>query len=85
MIPMRMEEECLECHRETLVPVGGLRGARSGFHRPEHLLVGAGTHLAHDPVLASGHLAGGLATLYAYWSFLRRRAAEHVSAGRGAP
>ncbi len=26
MIPMRMEEECLECHRETLVPVGGLRG-----------------------------------------------------------
>jgi PAS domain S-box-containing protein len=26
MIPMRMEEECLECHRDTLVPVGGLRG-----------------------------------------------------------
>ncbi|THF61004.1 response regulator [Pseudothauera rhizosphaerae] len=29
MIPMRMEEECLECHRDTLVPVGGLRGAAS--------------------------------------------------------
>lgn len=27
MIPMRMEEECLSCHRDTLVPVGGLRGA----------------------------------------------------------
>lgn len=26
MIPMKMEQECLECHRETLVPVGGLRG-----------------------------------------------------------
>ncbi len=26
MIPMRMEKECLECHRDTLVPVGGLRG-----------------------------------------------------------
>jgi len=26
MIPMKMEEECLECHRDTLVPVGGLRG-----------------------------------------------------------
>ncbi|GAB4169562.1 MAG: hypothetical protein Fur0039_08460 [Rhodocyclaceae bacterium] len=29
MIPMRMEKECLECHRDTLVPVGGLRGAAS--------------------------------------------------------
>ena len=26
MLPMRMEKECLECHRDTLVPVGGLRG-----------------------------------------------------------
>ncbi|WP_415037194.1 ATP-binding protein [Azonexus sp.] len=26
MIPMQMEKECLECHRDTLVPVGGLRG-----------------------------------------------------------
>ncbi|ENO89640.1 ATP-binding protein [Thauera linaloolentis] len=29
MIPMRMEEECLECHRDTLIPVGGLRGGAS--------------------------------------------------------
>lgn len=29
MVPMRMEDECLECHRDTLVPVGGLRGAAS--------------------------------------------------------
>ncbi|MDP2751768.1 MAG: DUF3365 domain-containing protein, partial [Rhodocyclaceae bacterium] len=26
MIPMKMEKECLECHRDTLVPIGGLRG-----------------------------------------------------------
>ena len=26
MIPMQMEKECLECHRDTLIPVGGLRG-----------------------------------------------------------
>ncbi|MDE2442347.1 MAG: PAS domain S-box protein, partial [Betaproteobacteria bacterium] len=29
MIPMKMEAECLECHRDTLVPVGGLRGGAS--------------------------------------------------------
>ena len=29
MLPMRMEKECLECHRDTLVPVGGLRGGAS--------------------------------------------------------
>ena len=29
MIPMKMEQECLECHRDTLVPVGGLRGGAS--------------------------------------------------------
>lgn len=29
MIPMRMEKECLDCHRDTLVPVGGLRGGAS--------------------------------------------------------
>ena len=28
MIPMRMDEECIECHRNTLVPVGGLRGGQ---------------------------------------------------------
>jgi len=29
MLPMKMENECLECHRDTLVPVGGLRGGAS--------------------------------------------------------
>ncbi|MDR2207987.1 MAG: DUF3365 domain-containing protein [Azoarcus sp.] len=29
MLPMKMEEECLECHRDTLVSVGGLRGGAS--------------------------------------------------------
>ena len=29
MLPMKMEKECLECHRDTLVPVGGLRGGAS--------------------------------------------------------
>ncbi|MDR1854370.1 MAG: DUF3365 domain-containing protein [Azoarcus sp.] len=29
MIPMRMEKECMDCHRDTLVPVGGLRGGAS--------------------------------------------------------
>ena len=29
MIPMQMEKECLECHRDTLVPVGELRGGAS--------------------------------------------------------
>lgn len=29
MLPMKMEEECMECHRDTLVPVGGLRGGAS--------------------------------------------------------
>jgi len=76
MIPMRMEEECLECHRETLVPVGGLRG-------------GAGVSIdlntywnAQEPAWRAiqywhvGIWLVGFATLFAYWSFLRRRAAE---------
>jgi signal transduction histidine kinase len=29
MLPMKMETECLDCHRDTLVPVGGLRGGAS--------------------------------------------------------
>ncbi len=78
MIPMRMEQECLECHRETLVPVGGLRG-------------GAGVSIdlntywnAQEPAWRAiqywhtGIWLAGFATLYAYWAFLRRRATEHV-------
>jgi signal transduction histidine kinase len=29
MLPMKMDPECMECHRDTLVPVGGLRGGAS--------------------------------------------------------
>ena len=29
MLPMKMEKECLDCHRDTLIPVGGLRGGAS--------------------------------------------------------
>lgn len=78
MIPMRMEEECLECHRETLVPVGGLRG-------------GAGVSIdlntywnAQEPAWRAiqywhaGIWLVGFGVLVAYWSFLRRRATEHA-------
>jgi len=78
MIPMRMEEECLECHRETLVPVGGLRGAAA-------VSVDLNAYwTAQEPAWRAiqywhaGIWLAGLATLYAYWSFLRRRAHEHV-------
>lgn len=78
MIPMRMEEECLECHRETLVPVGGLRGAAA-------VSIDLNTYwAAQEPAWRTiqywhgGIWLAGLALLYAYWSFLRRRAAEHA-------
>ena len=82
MIPMRMEEECLECHRETLVPVGGLRGAAA-------VSINLNTYwTAQEPAwrtIQYWHSASGLAglaTLYAYWSFLRRRAVEHARQDR---
>jgi PAS domain S-box-containing protein len=78
MIPMRMEEECLECHRETLVPVGGLRGAAA-------VSIDLNTYWsAQEPAWRAiqywhgGIWFAGIALLYAYWSFLRRRAAEHA-------
>lgn len=78
MIPMRMEEECLECHRETLVPVGGLRGAAS-------VSIDLNTYWsAQEPAWRTiqywhtGIWLAGLTLLYTYWSFLRRRAAEHA-------
>lgn len=78
MIPMRMEEECLECHRETLVPVGGLRGAAG-------VSVDLNTYwTAQEPTWRTiqywhtGIWLAGIATLFAYWTFLRRRAAEHA-------
>ncbi|MDP1653584.1 MAG: DUF3365 domain-containing protein [Rhodocyclaceae bacterium] len=78
MIPMRMEEECLECHRETLVPVGGLRGAAT-------VSVDLNTYwTAQEPTWRTiqywhtGIWLAGIATLFAYWTFLRQRAAEHA-------
>lgn len=78
MIPMRMEEECLECHRETLVPVGGLRGAAA-------ISVDLNTYwTAQEPAWRTiqywhaGIWLAGLATLVAYWLFQRRSAREHA-------
>lgn len=78
MIPMRMEQECLECHRETLVPLGGLRGGAG-------VSVDLNTYWnAQEPAWRAiqywhtGIWLAGFAALYAYWAFLRRRAAEHV-------
>jgi PAS domain S-box-containing protein len=77
MIPMRMEQECMECHRETLVPVGGLRGAAA-------VSVDLNTYwTAQEPAWRTiqywhtGIWLAGLAALIAYWTFLRRRAREH--------
>jgi signal transduction histidine kinase len=78
MIPMRMDEECLECHRETLVPVGGLRGGAA-------VTIDLNTYwTAQEPTWRTiqywhtGIWLAGMATLFAYWTFLRRRAAEHA-------
>jgi len=78
MIPMRMDEECLECHRETLVPVGGLRGGAA-------VTIDLNTYwTAQEPTWRTiqywhtGIWLAGMATLLAYWGFLRRRAAEHA-------
>lgn len=78
MIPMRMDEECLECHRDTLVPVGGLRG-------------GAAISLdlnayrsAQEPAWRTiqywhfGIWLMGLTAIYAFWYFSRRRAIEQA-------
>lgn len=78
MIPMRMEEECLDCHRETLIPVGGLRGGAA-------VTVDLNTYWnAQEPAWRTiqywhaGIWLAGLTWLSAYWLFLRRRAAEHM-------
>jgi signal transduction histidine kinase len=78
MIPMRMDEECLECHRETLVPVGGLRGGAA-------VTIDLNTYwTAQEPAWRgiqywhTGIWFAGLAALLYYWTFVRRRAAEHM-------
>lgn len=76
MIPMRMDEECLQCHRNTLIPVGGLRGAAA-------VSVDLNTYWsAQEPAWRTiqlwhvGIWGGGLIFVFAYWYFLRRRARE---------
>ncbi len=72
MIPMRMEKECLECHRDTLVPVGGLRGGAA-------ISVDLNAYrTAQEPTWRTIQLwhAGiwllGLTTIYSYWFYARR-------------
>lgn len=78
MIPMKMDKECLECHRDTLVPVGGLRGGAS-------ISIDLNTYrTAQEPAwkaIQYWHLAIwllGLATIYTFWFFSRRRSAEQL-------
>ncbi len=78
MIPMRMDKECLECHRDTLVPVGGLRGGAA-----ISLDLNA-YRTAQEPTwrtIQYWHLGiwiMGLTTIYAFWFFSRRRAIEQA-------
>lgn len=76
MIPMKMEKECLECHRDTLVPVGGLRGGAT-------ISIDLNTYrTAQEPTwrtLQYWHLGIwllGLMTIYGFWFFSHRRALE---------
>lgn len=78
MIPMKMEKECLECHRDTLVPVGGLRGGAT-------ISIDLNTYRsAQEPTWRTiqywhfGIWLLGLTTLYAFWFFSRRRAIEQA-------
>ena len=76
MIPMRMDKECLECHRDTLVPEGGLRGGAT-------VSVDLGSYrAAQEPAWRSiqhWHFATwllGLFTIFAFGYLARRRALE---------
>jgi hypothetical protein len=78
MLPMKMDKECLECHRDTLVPVGGLRGGAT-------ISIDLNTYrTAQEPTWRSiqyWHFAIwllGLATISAFWFVSRRRTAEQA-------
>lgn len=78
MIPMRMEEECLECHRDTLIPVGGLRGAAS-------ISVDLNAYrMAQEPTWQTlqywhfGIWLLGLGTISLVWFLANRRAIEQA-------
>jgi PAS domain S-box-containing protein len=83
MIPMKMDKECLECHRDTLVPVGGLRGGAT-------ISIDLNTYRsAQEPTWRTiqywhfGIWLLGLTALYAVWFFSRRRAAEQARQEEG--
>lgn len=76
MIPMRMEKECLDCHRDTLIPVGGLRGGAV-------VSIDLNTYLtAQEPTWRAiqywhfGIWFIGLVTISIYSLFARRRIQE---------
>jgi PAS domain S-box-containing protein len=76
MIPMRMDKECLECHRDTLVPIGGLRGGAA-------ISVDLNTYWsAQEPAWRSiqywhlGIWLLGLTTIFTFGFFARRHALE---------
>lgn len=78
MIPMKMDTECLECHRDTLVPVGGLRGGAT-------ISIDLNTYrTAQEPTWRTiqywhfGIWLLGLTTIYAFWFYSRRRMAEQA-------
>ncbi|MDD5249782.1 MAG: response regulator [Rhodocyclaceae bacterium] len=78
MIPMRMDKECLECHRDTLVPVGGLRGGAA-------ISIDLNTYRsAQEPTwlaIQYWHLGIwilGLTAIYVFSFYARRRAMEHA-------
>ncbi|MBI4998659.1 MAG: PAS domain S-box protein [Rhodocyclales bacterium] len=78
MIPMKMEKECLECHRDTLVPVGGLRGGAT-------ISIDLNTYRsAQEPTWRtiqywhSGIWLIGLTTITIFWLLASRRAIEQA-------
>ncbi len=78
MIPMRMEKECLECHRDTLVPVGGLRGGAT-------ISINLNAYrTAQEPTWRTiqywhlGIWVIGLSSLIAFGYFSRRRSIEQA-------
>ena len=76
MIPMKMEAECLECHRDTLIPVGGLRGGASvaidlNTYRSAQEPTWQAIRLWH-----SGIWLLGIATILLLHYISRRRAAD---------
>ncbi|MEI7611755.1 MAG: ATP-binding protein [Betaproteobacteria bacterium] len=78
MIPMRMEKECLDCHRDTLIPIGGLRGGAA-------VSINLNTYrAAQEPTwlaIRYWHLGIwiiGLVCIYTFGFFSRRRDIEKL-------